>query len=98
MAKHYLYQHPLGVDEQDLTRRLELHWARESQTVMLGSTRWQGQPGEVATDREYLDSENDHEPPLPAWDGPLIELQRSQINHLIKQLRAARDQAYGKDE
>lgn len=94
MPKHYLYEHPVGVDEQDISRRLELHWARESQTVMLGTTRWQGQPGKAAGDREWLDGN----PPTPAWDGPLIGLHRSQINHLIKQLRAARDQAYGRDE
>jgi hypothetical protein len=35
---------------------------------------------------------------VPAWRGDFIPLERDQVNHLIRQLRAARDQAYGKDE
>lgn len=94
MPKHHMYEEPAPTGEQDVGKRLELHWARESRTVMVGATRWQGQPGRVATDRDWLDSD----PPQPAWDGPLISMDRSQINHLIKQLRMARDQAFGKDE
>jgi hypothetical protein len=93
MPKHHMYEEPDTVG-QDITKRLELYWARESRSVMLGSTAWQGDPGQVATDREWLDGE----PPTPAWDGRLLSLDRGQINHLIKELRIARDQAYGKDE
>ncbi len=93
MPKHFMYQ-PATASGQDLSGRLELHWYRASNTVVLGATRWRGNPGQVATDVEFLPAS----PPQPAWEGPMIELPRSKINHLIKELRAARDQAYGRDE
>lgn len=34
----------------------------------------------------------------PEWTSQFVELNRARINHLIKWLRTARDQAYGRDE
>lgn len=95
MPKHYLYEPAPRNGPQDIGRRLELHWAREAQSVVLGSTHWVG-PGEPVTDQEVFHPEFGD--PIQAWDGLLIALNRDQINHLITQLRTARDQAYGRDQ
>jgi hypothetical protein len=34
----------------------------------------------------------------PEWSAQFVDLDRAKVNHLIKQLRVARDQAYGRDE
>lgn len=97
MPKHFMYSdHQPGLQTADA--RLELHWQRE-RGVQLGATHWLG-PGHPDGAQEYLEPVQDtgSEPVAPAWDGWFIEMDRDKINHLIKQLRAARDQAYGKDE
>lgn len=38
------------------------------------------------------------EPPVPVEEGQYVDLDRLQINTLIRNLRHARDQAYGRDE
>ncbi len=96
MPKHYLYPDAerAGVLAAQ-TGRLELHWQRDNY-VQLASTRWAGD-GAPDTAAEFLSGTSGNEP-KPAWDGQFIDLKRDQINHLIKQLRIARDQAYGRDE
>ena len=95
MARHYIYPRPVtegAVQDQ----RLELHWQRDS-GVQIASTKWAGSAGTAPdTAAEYLDDTSME--PLRAWAGQFLDLNRDQINHLIKQLRAARDQAFGKDE
>lgn len=95
MAKHYLYPKPSSNSGfQD--RRVELHWQRDS-GVQVASTKWAGESGTTPdTAVEYLPATPDG--PLPAWDGEFVDLSRDQVNHLIKQLRVARDQAFGRDE
>jgi hypothetical protein len=95
MPKHYLYPVP-NPDGSDTETRLELHWQRE-RGVQVAATAWKGETGSPDTLIEYLPANADGEI-FRAWDGPFLDLDRGQINHLIKQLRAARDQAYGKDE
>ncbi len=96
MPKHYLYPDPTRAGEDAAqTGRLELHWQRDNY-VQLASTRWAGD-GAPDTAAEFLPGTSTNVSKL-AWDGQFIDLNRDQINHLIKQLRAARDQAYGRDE
>lgn len=107
MPRHNIYPHAglfLGVPPAEgeplpPSGRLELHWQRDG-SVQLASTRWVGDPEQIDTAQEWLEPESDtgSEPMRRAWEGFFVDLDRSSINHLIKQLRAARDQAYGKDE
>lgn len=93
MPKHNIYQRPLPEQGSVADRRLELQWQREG-GVTLGSTHWVGK-GEPDPNLERLPAQ---EPPRAAWRGEAVTLDRDQVNHLIRQLRAARDQAFGKDE
>lgn len=95
MPKHYLYPTP-NPDGTNSDRRLELHWQRDL-FVSLASTRWAGE-GEPDTALEFLTAETSADSPEQAWPGETITLDRQQINHLIRQLRSARDQAFGRDE
>jgi hypothetical protein len=88
MAKHHVYSHRTD-------SRVELQWQR-GDYAQIGTTRWAGD-GTPVLDREFLDVA-EGEPPVPAWDGQFVDLDRDSINHLIKQLRIARDQAFGRDE
>jgi len=94
MAKHNIYP---STSEQPPVRRIELHWQRCS-GVQLATTSWAGEQGSVPdTALEYLPGTSANGPDR-AWDGSFIDLDRDGINHLIKQLRSARDQAFGRDE
>jgi hypothetical protein len=95
MARHNIYPTP-NPDGTDAENRLELHWQRDG-GVQLASTAWMGEAGKPDTVIEYLPSD-DKGDTYRAWDGPFVDLTRSQLNHLIKQLRVARDQAFGRDE
>jgi redox-sensitive bicupin YhaK (pirin superfamily) len=66
--------------------------------VQIGSTAWKGEPGKPDTGLEVLPGAGTCSELPRAWAGEFVDLSRDQINHLIKQLRAARDQAYGRDE
>lgn len=74
--------------------RLELHWQRDG-GVQLATTHWAG-AGAPDTATEFLPGTSVNET-APAWAGQFIGLDRGQINHLIKQLRVVRDQAFGRD-
>jgi hypothetical protein len=94
MARHYIYPNP-NPNGTNADRRIELSWQRDL-CVAVATTGWQGEPGKPDTAVEHLLG-----PGFPApraWAGEVVELTRDQINHLIKQLRVARDQAYGRDE
>lgn len=95
MAKHYLYPHP-NPDGTNADSRIELHWQRDG-AVQVASTKWAGQTDAPDTSMEYLPGTAVNGPAL-AWDGQFVDLTREQVNHLIKQLRVARDQAFGRDE
>jgi hypothetical protein len=66
-------------------QRIELHWQRDMGVQLGVATR--------PDSREQQDGSEDD------WQVPqFVELSRDDINHLIKQLRIARDQAFGRDE
>lgn len=99
MPKHNIYPKP-NPDGTNADRRLELNWQRDG-SVQLATAKWagDGEPDPAAT---YLPTRSGstssvNMPPL-AWAGEFVELTREQVNHLIKQLRIARDQAFGRDE
>jgi hypothetical protein len=96
MAKHCIYPTP-NPDGSDADRRIELLWQRDMY-VQVGTTAWAGDTGSTP-DRaaEYLPGTSANNL-LRAWAGQFVDLTREQINHLIKQLRIARDQAFGRDE
>lgn len=98
-AGHLLAVPPAEGEPLPPAGRLELHWQRD-QYVQLASTRWVGDPAKIDTTLEFLPREGaaSTEPARRAWEGFFVDLDRGGINHLIKQLRMARDQAYGKDE
>ncbi len=83
MPKHYIYPAP-NTDGSTSDRRVELNWQRDG-GVQIATTVWPGAPG---TDPDTTVD----------WDGQFVELSRTHVNHLIKQLRIARDQAFGRDE
>lgn len=97
MPKHNIY--PATTADIPADRRLELHWQRES-GVQLATTVWKGPFGSTPdTGLEFLPgATGTAEDPGRAWDGQFLDLNRDQLNHLIKQLRVARDQAFGRDE
>jgi hypothetical protein len=98
MPKHHIYP-PSGVDGASAPERIELRWQRE-QYVQIATTAWQG--GTATTPdpgAEYLPAAADDDGEAkPAWDGRYVDLDRQRINHVIRQLRTARDQAFGRDE
>lgn len=99
MAKHMIYPHPHpNPDGTNADSRIELQWQRHpAGDVRLATTRWAGD-GPPDTTRAYLDPLGPDAELRYAWDGRYVELDRDQLNHLIRQLRTARDQAYGRDE
>jgi hypothetical protein len=92
MPKMNMYPHPLPNQPEGADTRLEIGW--HEGTVTVATTKLT--PG-VDRDREYLDG-----PPgelREAWAGQRLGFDRRyQINHLIRELREARDKAFGKDE
>ena len=98
MPKHTLAPLPRP-DGGSGDRRIEMQWQRD-QYVQIATTVWAGEPGtEPDPFLEFLPTPATTTNDLPrAWAGQFVDLNRDQINHLIKQLRAARDQAFGKDE
>jgi len=95
MARHNINPTP-NADGTAGEQRLELHWQR-GLGVQLAATAWKGEPGRPDPVVEYL-APNEAGETYRAWDGPFVDLNRDQLNHLIKQLRIARDQAFGRDE
>lgn len=95
MAQHMIYPRP-NPDGTNADRRVELAWQRDMY-VQIGTTAWAGATGVPDTALQYLPGTPTNDLPR-AWDGQFVDLDRGQINHLIKQLRVARDQAFGRDE
>ncbi|HEX6682966.1 MAG TPA: hypothetical protein VF062_09240 [Candidatus Limnocylindrales bacterium] len=102
MAKHFIYPTAAPAEGGLHERRVEIQWFRD-QDVRVGVTKRppvdpnrvyvSGSLAPATTTTSAASTE-----PSEAWDGQFVDLDRSQINHLIRQLRTARDQAYGKDE
>lgn len=104
MPKHFIHRtHPDGTPSAN---RMEIRWQRDS-GVQIGTTTWAGD-GAPDPQQELLTSPGQAikvggEPAetttlKPAWPGGFVHLDRAQINHAIKWLRIARDQAFGRDE
>jgi hypothetical protein len=94
MPKQMIYPLP-NPDGTDADRRVEVGWSRERYVQVATTTL---QPG-ADRDRDFIDgSGTETEPVKPAWDGQFVDLDRHQINELIRTLRRARDQAFGRDE
>lgn len=92
MPKMSIYQAasgPGGVQQL----RTEVGWNREG-TVQVGTTKLVDGADPTS---EYLPAA-DGQPPRPAWEGWNMDLDRGQINQLIRVLREARDKAFGRDE
>ena len=91
MPKELVYSEftPFGEDDPGITVA-EVSWNRETEHVQLVTKcidRSTHEP--VPMKEEYL---------LPATAGFYMQLDRRGINKLIRNLRKARDQAFGKDE
>lgn len=71
---------------------LELTWGRESSYVQLASLLVEGQT------LERLPCVNADKEKTPFNGGVYMSLDRGGINDLIRHLRRARDQAFGRDE
>lgn len=81
---------------------VELGWSRESEHVQLGTT---SQSRLVAATVARADSRANYaaakatvDPEEIPFTGWFVQLNRSDINILIRNLKKARDQAYGRDE
>ncbi len=90
MPKINLYPHP-NPDGTDADSRIEVGWHQRSLTV--AATKLQPN---AQRDQEYFAAADGQH--YRSWDGPFVELDRDQTNHLIRALREARDKAYGRDE
>jgi hypothetical protein len=80
-------QLPYGEDDPRVTVA-EVSWSREAEHVQLVTKsidRATHEPVETTSD-------------LPVTAGFYMQLNRREINQLIRNLRKARDQAFGKDE
>lgn len=71
----------------DQDSKVEVSWARERDVQI-----------SVVTKKPDLIKALEESPPVEGFNGFFLDLDRSGINGLIKMLRRARDDAYGKDE
>lgn len=79
-------------------RRIELCWHPASMGggVQIGLTTV-ADGAEAFADREYFGG-TETESARKVWQGQFMDLDRSQINQLIRHLRECRDKSYGRDE
>jgi len=110
MPKHNIYPHP-NPDGTDADRRVEVGWQRDC-AVQIGVARlvsghpkidvvYPGSPttlGAPTTFSTITTSGTALFPGEPTWESQHVELDRDQINRLIRTLREARDAAFGRDE
>jgi len=91
MPKEVIYGKSFPYSEKDPAGSItEVRWSRDSEFVQI-ATRCIN----ISDETVYKDP---NKPTLTAADGWFVDLDRNAINKLIKDLRKARDQAYGKDE
>lgn len=109
MPKTNIYPHP-NPDGTDASRRVEVGWQKDL-GVQIGVTALV--PG-ASPELEYViplgggtatfpvtttwTSAATSPAPQRAWDGQFVDLDREQLNRLIRTLRDARDAAFGRDE
>lgn len=92
MPREMLYPMP-NPDGSNADRRVEIGWSRTGY-VQIATTVLQ--PG-ADRDSDYFGG-TEKEPAQRSWDGQFVDMNRHQINELIRKLRRARDQAFGRDE
>lgn len=90
MPKQMIYPFP-NPDGSDADRRIEVGWQRNL-GVQVGTTTVVN-PGTIRVGPGGVEGET-----APRWDGAFVDLDRGQINELIRSLRRARDAAYGRDQ
>jgi hypothetical protein len=85
MSKHV-------ITTRDPAVRVELNWQPDG-GVQIATARWVGD-GPPDPDGGYLTGGAEE----PGWDGRFGDLSRGDLNHLVRYLRMARDQAFGRDQ
>ncbi len=97
MPKINMYGIP-NPDQNLADRRIELGWRPFSMggEMQLGVTKL-AEGAEEFRHREYFGA-TETTPAKPVWVGQFIDLDRNQINQLIRHLKDLRDSAYGRDE
>lgn len=91
------------IDEDPARTVMEVTWSREAQYVQLASISIDGVTGEPLDIVQkhgcvtVSSEEREHECPV-LFGGIYVQLDRRSINELIRKLRRARDQAFGRDE
>ncbi len=98
MPKINMYPHP-NPDGTDATRRIELGWTPRGMGggVQLGVTQLDPHAGDNRN-REFMPGADAAAPYEPVWKGQFVDLDRDQINDLIRHLRECRDKSFGRDE
>lgn len=86
MPKEIVYGEQLVVD--NIVPIIEVRWNREGAFVQVVSKATSPDDGRVAGDSTET----------VVSDGFFVDLSRASINDLIRHLRRARDQAFGRDE
>lgn len=95
MPKVNVYPTPLPNQPDGADTRIEVGWSNApTGHVQIATTKLQPDADREA---EYAPGTFAGEPKR-AWDGAFVELDRDQINQLIRSLRDARDKAFGRDE
>lgn len=100
---------PYGTPEDPGPARsiVELTWSREAEHVQLVTKCVEAASGEAYRPKEgepgYHGGQRSTDPAVPDFDldfrdGFYVTMDRDGINRLIRNLRRARDQAYGRDE
>jgi hypothetical protein len=103
MPKVSVYEDPDTAGQQ--TRRVEVGWQKGCAVQVGISVRNPAVPhvefnnpdGSTTDVSEHVTITAGADP-AKAWDGQFMELSRTQVNALIRHLRAARDAAFGRDE
>ena len=102
MPKETIYadQLPFGTPGQPGPARsvIEVLWGRETEHVQVATKCIDAETGEVFDGSGLLPSPNDPSEPPSFYGGFYVDLDRKGINNLIRKLRRARDQAFGRDE
>ncbi|HEY6021610.1 MAG TPA: hypothetical protein VIY48_17605 [Candidatus Paceibacterota bacterium] len=75
--------------------RLEVTWNKDFAVNIRTATLDESAP---KPDDEYFTSDDGSQVVKPVWTGMFVDLDRQTINDLIRVLRRARDQAFGRDE
>jgi hypothetical protein len=94
MPKETIYaEHTPYGEESSAVSVVEVSWSREAEHVQLVT-----KCVDRSTLEPYAGPETENLREIPFTAGMYLSLRRSTINDLIRHLRRARDQAFGRDE